>query len=148
MFTEVTESLWMAPAAFIFFSKLDSDEGSVLDGSLYITVQMKHGQMKQRKTTNTQKWPKEIARNQHLICNVAAVPQSFAMRKLHEADVLFVHREVGMRCGLNLWTEKVACSCWHRELHKGFRFHKGWTVPAPLPQHNRAAGDVPGTASP
>lgn len=56
---------------------------------------------------------------------MVAVAQSFAMRKLHEAEVLFIHRKVGISYGLNLWTEKVVCFHWHRELHKGFRFHTG-----------------------
>lgn len=74
---------------------------------------------------NTQKRPEKTGRNQHFIYNVVAVAQSFAMRKLHEAEVLFIHRKVGISYGLNLWTEKVVCFYWHRELHKGFRFHTG-----------------------
>lgn len=92
---------------------------------------MKHCWLKQRKTVNTQKRPEKTARNQHFIYNVVAVTQSFAMRKLHEAEVLFIHRKVGIRYGLNLWTEKVVCFYWHRKLHKAFRFHTGWTLPTP-----------------
>lgn len=79
--------------------------------------------------TNTQKCPKQTSSNQHLIYNMVAVPWSFAMRKLCEAEALFIHRKKPEYVySLNLWTEKMVCSCWHRELHIGFSFHTGWPL--------------------
>jgi len=48
---------------------------------------------------NNQIHPKETARNQHLIFNVVVFPQSFAMRKLHEAEALIIHRKGGKGYG-------------------------------------------------
>lgn len=98
------------------------------------------------KAMNASKYPKETARHQHHIwcaccpsklCNEKAL---WSRSSLHTQE----SRHVSLLKSLD-W--KLVCSYCHRELHKGFKFHTRWALPTSPTQHNRAVGDVPGTAS-